>query len=46
MGPEYVTEQTNTYSGAASFETILLFDIFTDSKILICFSLIKRSPNN
>ena len=42
MDPEYVTE---LYSGA-SFETILLFDFCTVSKILICFSLIKRFPND
>ena len=45
MDPEYVTGQTDSRIGA-SFETISSFDFCTFSKILICFSLIKRFLND
>ena len=45
MDPEYVTRQIDSRT-AASFETISSFDSCTVSKILICFSLIKRFLND
>ena len=45
MDPEYVTGKIKLHS-VASFEMILLFDFQTALEILICFSLIKRFPND
>ena len=45
VDPEYVTGQINSHIQELLFKMIL-FDFCTISKILICFSLIKRFSNN
>ena len=45
MDTEYVTGQINSRF-SFFFEEILLFGLCTVSKILICFTLIKRFPND